>query len=153
MILLYTVAWPPQGIFANKDINSVADLKGLKWRAYSPVTARIAELVGAQPVTVQQSELAQAMATGVVEAFMTSGATGYDTKAYEYMKKFYDTQAWLPKNAVIINKKAFDALNEKSKKADLQAGADAEKSGWAPSTKTTQWYPTNLPKNGKNGKN
>src|SRR3546814_3740967 len=73
MMLLYTVAWPPQGIFANKDINSVADLKGLKWRAYSPVTARIAELVGAQPVTVQQSELAQAMANGVVEAFMTSG--------------------------------------------------------------------------------
>src|SRR3546814_16363124 len=128
MILLYTVAWPPQGIFANKDINSVADLKGLKWRAYSPVTARIAELVGAQPVTVQQSELAQAMATGVVEAFMTSGAKGYDTKAYEYMKKFYDTQAWMPKTAGIINKKAFDTLQEQSKKTVLQAVDDTKKS-------------------------
>lgn len=148
MKLLYTVAWPPQGIFANKTINSVADLKGLKWRAYSPVTARIAELVGAQPVTVQQSELAQAMATGVVDAFMTSGATGSDTKAYEYMKKFYNTQAWLPKNAVIVNIKDFDALNAKSKEALLQAAADAEKSGWALSREKNDWYLANLKKNG-----
>ncbi len=148
MTALYTVAWPPQGIFANKEINSVDDLKGVKWRAYSPVTARIAELVGAQPVTIQQSELAQAMATGVVNAFMTSGSTGWDTKTYEYIKKFYDTQAWLPKNAVIVNKKAFDALDEKSKKALLQASADAEKRGWALSKEKTQWYLDNLAKNG-----
>ena len=148
MTLLYTVAWPPQGIFANKDITKVDDLKGVKWRAYSPVTARIAELVGAQPVTIQQSELAQAMATGVVEAFMTSGSTGWDTKTYEYIKKFYDTQAWLPKNAVIMNKKAFDQLDEKSKKALLQAGDDAEKRGWALSKEKTQWYLDNLAKNG-----
>src|SRR5690554_145910 len=148
MTVLYTVAWPPQGIFANKDIKKVDDLKGVKWRAYSPVTARIAELVGAQPVTIQQSELSQAMATGVVDAFMTSGSTGWDTKTYEYIKKFYDTQAWLPKNAVIVNQKAFDSLDDKSKKAVLQAGADAEKRGWALSEEKTQWYLDNLAKNG-----
>jgi TRAP-type C4-dicarboxylate transport system substrate-binding protein len=148
MSLLYTVAWPPQGIFANKEINKVEDLRGLKWRAYSPVTARIAELVGAQPVTIQQSELAQAMATGVVNAFMTSGSTGYDTKAYEYMKKFYDTQAWLPKNAVIVNKKAFEALDDKSKNALLEAGKKAEENGWALSREKTQWYLDNLQQNG-----
>jgi TRAP-type C4-dicarboxylate transport system substrate-binding protein len=148
MKLLYTVAWPPQGIFANKDIKTVDDLKGVKWRAYSPVTARIAELVGAQPVTIQQSELAQAMATGVVNAFMTSGSTGWDTKTYEYIKKFYDTQAWLPKNAVIVNQKAFDRLDDKSKKALLEAGEAAEKRGWALSKEKTQWYLDNLAKNG-----
>ncbi|WP_442597850.1 TRAP transporter substrate-binding protein [Parapusillimonas sp. JC17] len=148
MTLLYSVAWPPQGIFANKEINKVDDLKGVKWRAYSPVTARIAELVGAQPVTIQQSELSQAMATGVVEAFMTSGSTGWDTKTYEYIKKFYDTQAWLPKNAVIMNKKAFDQLSEKSQKALLQAGEKAEKAGWALSQEKTQWYLDQLAKNG-----
>jgi len=148
MTLLYSVAWPPQGIFANKDINKVDDLKGVKWRAYSPVTARIAELVGAQPVTIQQSELSQAMATGVVEALMTSGSTGWDTKTYEYIKKFYDTQAWLPKNAVIMNKKAFDQLSEKSQKAVLQAGEKAEKAGWALSHEKTQRYLDQLAKNG-----
>ncbi|MFW7341346.1 TRAP transporter substrate-binding protein [Pollutimonas sp. H1-120] len=148
MALLYTVAWPPQGIFANKDIKKVEDLKGVKWRAYSPVTARIAELVGAQPVTIQQSELSQAMATGVVDAFMTSGSTGWDTKTYEYIKKFYDTQAWLPKNAVIVNQKAFDKLDDKSKKALLKASENAEKRGWAISKEKTQWYLDNLAKNG-----
>lgn len=148
MVLLYSVAWPPQGIYANKEVNKVDDLKGVKWRAYSPVTARIAELVGAQPVTIQQSELAQAMATGVVEAFMTSGSTGWDTKVYEYMKRFYDTQAWLPKNAVIVNKKAFDALSDKSKKALLEAGAEAEKRGWALSQEKTGWYLKQLADNG-----
>jgi len=83
MMLLYSVAWPPQGIYVKKPINSASDLKGVKWRAYSPATARIAELVGAQPVTVQAAELSQAMATGVVESYMSSGATGFDTKTFD----------------------------------------------------------------------
>lgn len=148
MILLFTVAWPPQGIYANNEINTVDDLKGLKWRAYSPVTARIADLVGAQPVTIQQAELAQAMATGVVNAFMTSGSTGWDTKVYEYMKRFYDTQAWLPKNAILVNKKAFDALDQDCKDALLKAAEEAEKRGWELSREKTQWYLDSLAKNG-----
>lgn len=150
MMLLYSVAWPPQGIYANKEINVIEDMKDLKWRAYSPVTARIAEIVGAQPVTIQQSELAQAMATGVINAFMTSGSTGWDTKVYEYMKNFYDAQAWLPKNAVIINKKAFDALDDKSKNALIEAGKLAEARGWASSKEKTQWYLDQLGSNGMN---
>ena len=136
MALLYAVAWPPQGIYTKKPINSAADLKGVKWRAYSPATARIAELVGAQPVTVQAAELSQAMATGVVESYMSSGATGYDTKTYEHIKYFVDTQAWLPKNAVIVNKKAFDALDKPTQDALLKAAAEAEARGLAMSKKT-----------------
>ena len=148
IMLLYTVAWPPQGIFVKKTITSAADLKGVKWRAYSPATARIAELVGAQPVTVQQAELSQAMATGVIESYMSSGSTGYDTKTYEYIKNFYDTQAWLPKNAVMINKKAFDALDKPTQDAVLKAGADAEKRGWALSKTKNLEYLDLLKKNG-----
>jgi TRAP-type C4-dicarboxylate transport system substrate-binding protein len=135
MSLLYTVPWPPQGIYSKKPVNSAADLKGSKWRAYSPSTSRIAELVGAQPVTVQAAELSQALATGVVEANMTSGATGVDSKLYEHLKFYYDVQAWLPKNAVIVNKKAFDALDKPTQDAVLKAAADAETRGWAESRK------------------
>ena len=133
MALLYAVPWPPQGIYVKKPINSGADLKGVKWRAYSPSTARIAELVGAQPVTVQAAELSQAMATGVVESYMSSGSTGFDTKTYEHIKYWYDTQAWLPKNGVIVNKAAFDALDAPTKAAVLKAAADAEVRGLAAS--------------------
>ena len=130
MMLLYAVAWPPQGIYVKKPIASAADLKGVKWRAYSPATARIAELVGAQPVTIQAAELSQAMATGAVESYMSSGSTGFDTKTYEHIKNYYDTQAWLPKNAVIVNKAAFSALDKATQDAVTKAAADAEARGW-----------------------
>ena len=135
MMLLYAVAWPPQGIYSKKPLNSAADLKGIKWRAYSPATARIAELVGAQPVTVQAAEVSQAFATGVAESMMSSGSTGWDAKLHEHVKYWYDTQAWLPKNAVIVNKAAFDALDAPTKQAVLKAAADAETRGWAASQK------------------
>jgi TRAP-type C4-dicarboxylate transport system substrate-binding protein len=135
MMALYSVAWPPQGIYTKKPLASAADLKGVKWRAYSPATSRIAELVGAQPVTVQAAEFAQALATGVVESTMTSGATGVDSKLFEHLKFYYDTQAWLPKNAVIVNKAAFDALDAPTRAAVMKAAADAEARGWAASRK------------------
>ena len=150
LMLLYTVAWPPQGIYVKKPINSAADLKGVKWRAYSPATARIAELVGAQPVTVQAAELSQAMATGVIESYMSSGSTGYDTKTYEHLKYWYDTQAWLPKNAVIVNKAAFDALDKAEQTALLKAGAEAETRGWALSRQKNGETLELLKKNGMN---
>lgn len=148
MKLLYTVAWPPQGIYANKDITSVADMRGLKWRAYSPATAKIAELVGAQPVTIQAAELTQALATGVVNSYMSSGSTGYDSKTYESIKFWYDTQAWLPKNAVIVNQRAFDALDKPTQDAVLKAAADAEKRGWALSEEKNEWYKKALAEKG-----
>ncbi len=135
LMLLYSVAWPPQGIYSKKPLASAADLKGSKWRAYSPATSRIAQLVGAQPVTVQAAELSQALATGVVETNMTSGATGVDSKLFEHLKFYYDVQAWLPKNAVIVNKRAFDALDKASQDALLKAAAEAETRGWAASQK------------------
>ena len=148
MKLLYTVAWPPQGIYVKKEIDSVADMRGLKWRAYSPATAKIAELVGAQPVTVQAAELSQALATGVVNSYMSSGSTGYDSKTYESIKNWYDTQAWLPKNAVIVNQKAFDALDKPAQEAVLKAAAAAEKRGWALSEEKNEWYKKALTEKG-----
>ena len=140
MKLLYTVPWPPQGIFVKKTLASGADMKGLKWRAYSPATSKIAELVGAQPVNVQAAEVSQALATGVIDSYMSSGATGYDSKTYEYLKYFYDTKAWLPKNAVIVNQKAFDALDKPTQQVVLNAAADAEARGWKLSQEKTGWY-------------
>ena len=148
MMLLYAVAWPPQGLFVKKEVGSVADMRKIKWRAYSPSTAKIAELIGAQPVTIQSAELSQALATGVVEAFITSGSTGYDSKVYEHIKYFYDLQAWLPKNAVIANRAAFNALDKPTQDALLKAAAEAEKRGWAVSEEKTDWYKKTLGERG-----
>ena len=138
--LLFAVPWPPQGIHTKRTLASAADMKGLKWRAYSPATAKIAELVGAQPVTVQAAEVSQALATGVIDSMMTSGATGYDSKTYEHVKNYYDTQAWLPKNAIIVSQKAFDALDKATQAAVLKAAAEAEARGWKLSEEKNAWY-------------
>lgn len=129
-VLLYSVAWPPQGIYTKKPIHSAADLKGMKWRVYSPTTARIGELVGAQPATIQEAELSQALATGVIEGLITSSATGADNKLFENLKHYYNVQAWIPKNAVTVSKKAFNALSQPEKDALIKAAAVAEERGW-----------------------
>ena len=150
MMLLYTVPWPPQGVYSKKPLSKGDDLKGSKWRAYSPATAKLAELLGAQPVTVQAAELSQALSTGVVESYMSSGSTGYDTKTYESIKNWYDTQAWLPKNAVIINKKAFDALDKPTQTALLKVAKEAEIRGWKSSEEKNNWYKDQLKAKGMN---
>ena len=140
MKLLFSVPWPPQGIYSKREISSVADLRGIKWGAYSPATAKIAELIGAQPVQIQAAELSQALATGVVESYMSSGSTGYDSKTYEHIKNWYDTQAWLPKNAVLVNLKAFNALDPATQAAVTKAAADAEARGWKISQEKNDEY-------------
>jgi len=148
MKLLYSVPWPPQGIYTKKEIQSVADMRGIKWRAYSPATAKIAELIGAQPVQIQAAELTQALATGVVESYMSSGSTGYDSKTYEHIKNWYDTEAWLPKNAVFVNLKSLQSLDKPTQDAVLKAAADAEARGWKISQEKNEWYKKALTEKG-----
>jgi TRAP-type C4-dicarboxylate transport system substrate-binding protein len=142
--VLFAVPWPPQGIYAKAEINRIADMKGLSWRVYNAGTQRIAQLVGAYPVTIQAADLPQALATGLINAFMTSSATGYDSKAWETMTYFYDTQAWLPKNVTFVNRAAFDALDKPVQEAVLRVAAAAEVRGWWASQDRTKWYTEQL---------
>lgn len=128
--LLYAIAWPPQGIYAKKELKSAADMKGLKWRAYNPATSKIAQVVGAQSLTIQAAELSQALATGVVDSFMSSGATGVDSKVWESISHFHTVNAWLPKNMVIVNQKDFEKLDKATQDVVLKAAAESEKKGW-----------------------
>jgi TRAP-type C4-dicarboxylate transport system substrate-binding protein len=140
LMVLFAVPWAPQGIYTKKDISTIEDMKGLKWRAYNVGTARIGELVGAQSVTVQAAELPQALATGVVNSFISSGATGYDSKVWESLDHFYDTQAWIPKNITFVNKAAFQSLDKATQDAVLKAAATAEERGWKLWQEKSSWY-------------
>lgn len=128
--LLYAVPWPPQGLYSIKPVASTKDLKGTKMRAYNPATSAIAQSLGAQPVTIQLAELSAALATGGVDNFLTSSASGVDSKLYEQAKYFYDVNAWLPRNAVVVNQKAFDTLDKATQEAVLKQAAAAEQRGW-----------------------
>lgn len=135
--VLFSVPWPPQGLYAKKEINSVADLKGLKFRAYNAATERLAELAGAVPTQVEVPDIPQAFATGRVEAMITSPSTGANTQAWDFVSHFYHTQAWLPKNIVVVNQRAFDRLDPDIQDAVLKAAAEAQKRGWQMSKEET----------------
>ena len=128
--VLYSVPWPGQALFSKVPIEKMSELKGVKFRAYNPATARIAELAGAVPTTVQAAELSQAFATNLVSAMLTSSSTGVSSKAWEYSKYYYDTNAWHPRNVVIVNERAYQRLSDAEKAAITKAAADAEKRGW-----------------------
>jgi TRAP-type C4-dicarboxylate transport system substrate-binding protein len=128
--LLYSVAWPGQGIYSKNALKSIDDLKGAKMRTYSPMTARMVELLGASPVTIQVPEIPQAFATGTMTAMVTSSATGASTKAWEFVKNYYTTNGWHPKNAVVVNERAYQQLPDAQKKTLAGAAAAAEKRGW-----------------------
>jgi len=128
--LLYSIAWPGQGIYTKTPLKTVADLKGTKFRTYSPQTARLAELLGASPTVIQVPEVPQAFATGTISAMITSSATGTSTKAWEFVKNYYVTNAFHPKNVVVVNEQAFQKLPESARKAMLAASTDAETRGW-----------------------
>ncbi|MDI3468564.1 MAG: TRAP transporter solute receptor [Pseudolabrys sp.] len=140
LMVLFAVPWAPQGIYVNKDLNTIADMKGLKWRAYNVGTAKIGEAVGAQSVTVQAADLPQALATGVVNSFISSGGTGYDSKVWESLNHFYDTRAWIPKNITFVNKAAFASLDKPTQEAVLKAAAEAEVRGWKMWEQKSSWY-------------
>lgn len=140
MKLLFVSPWPGQSLYSSKPVESIADLKGTKMRAYNPATSRIAQLAGAQPTTIQLAELSQALATGTVENFLTSSASGVEMKLHESVKYFYGVNAWLPKNAVVVNRKAFDALDKPTQDAVLKAAAAAEARGWATSERKNDEY-------------
>lgn len=131
--LLFAVPWPPQGLITAKEVQSAADLEGLNFRAYDKQTSRIGELVKARPVTIQAAEVAQALATGKINSLMSSAQSAVDYKAWESLKYFYDVQAWLPKNMVIANKAAFNALDKATQDAVLAEAKKAEEAGWAAS--------------------
>jgi TRAP-type C4-dicarboxylate transport system substrate-binding protein len=140
LIYLYSTPWPPQGLYTKKEVASVADLEGLKFRAYNSATARLAEIAEMQPVQIEAAELSQALATGVAESFISSGSTGYDEKVWEHLTHFYTVDAWLPRNTVFANKDAWDGLTEEARAAMLTCAGAAAEEGLAKAKDLTNFY-------------
>jgi TRAP-type C4-dicarboxylate transport system substrate-binding protein len=137
LVLIYSVPWPPQGLYAKKEIKTVDDLKGLKFRTYNPGTGKIAQIAGAIPVQVEVPDLPTAFATGRVEVTITSGATGVEARFWDFVSHYHDTQAWLPRNMVFANKAAFDKLTPEQQAAIKTAAAAAEERGFKASETET----------------
>ena len=136
--LLYMVPWPAAGLYAQQVVTSLEQLRGSRFRTYSPMTNRFAQLIGAQPTLVQSAELAQAFATGVVQAQVTSAATGVDTQAWDYAKIFTPLGFSMTKNAVLISRRALEGLPRDVQEAIRAAATRAETRGYEMSEQATR---------------
>lgn len=148
LLLLYAVPWPAQGLYTNRPVAAVTDLAGLKFRAYNSATSQLATLTGMVPTQVEVPEIPQAFATGIVDAMITSPTTGVNSRAWDFVKYFNDIQAWIPKNMVIVNRRAFDALDQTTQQAVLEAAKAAEQRGWEMSMAEAQAMKQALAENG-----
>lgn len=146
--LLYAVPWPPQGLYFKKEVNSVADMAGVKFRSYNNTTSRLAELTGMLPVTVEAAEISQAFATGVAESMVSSGATGYDRKVWESLTHFYEVDAWLPRNYVMVNQDVWSDVSDANKAAIQSCATEAEARGLQASKDYTQFTMDGLTEGG-----
>lgn len=129
LVLLYSVPWPPQGLYFKNEVKSVADMKGIKFRSYNSATARLAELTGMAPVQIEAAEISQAFATGVAESMISSAATGFDQKVWEHLGYFYAVNAWLPRNYVFVNKDAWEGLDDAKRNIMRACAESAEYAG------------------------
>ena len=145
---LYAVPWPPQGLYTTKEINTVEDLAGLKFRTYNATLEEFANLAGAAPTQVEVPDIPQAFSTGRVEAMITSPSTGANSQAWDFLSHYTDIQAWIPKNIVVVNKRSFQRLDEETQQAVLDAAAAAETRGWEMSQKETDEQTAVLEENG-----
>jgi TRAP-type C4-dicarboxylate transport system substrate-binding protein len=148
LVLLYSAPWPPQGIYSKKPLESASDLQGVKFRSYNAATARMAELMGAVPVQIEEAELSQALATGVADSFISSGSTGYDRKVWEQVTHWYDVAAWLPRNMVFANRDAWESLDSAAREVLEDCARQAGETGAAESERLNDWYKEQLAANG-----
>lgn len=148
LIPLFSVPWPPQGLYTKGEIKTTADLSGLKFRAYNAALEKFAQLAGAAPTQVEAPDIPQAFSTGQVEAMITSPSTGANTKAWDYVSHYTPINAWVPKNIVVVNKAAFDDLSEDVQKAVMDAASAAEARGLEMSKAETEAKTAELKENG-----
>jgi TRAP-type C4-dicarboxylate transport system substrate-binding protein len=148
LIPLYSVPWPPQGLYTKNEVKTVDDLRGLKFRSYNPTLELFANLAGAAPVQVEVPDIPQAFTTGQVEAMITSPSTGANSKAWDYVKYYTPINAWVPKNVVVVNKGAYDGLDDATRQAIQTAAKAAEARGWEMSMKETEEQTKALGDNG-----
>lgn len=145
--LLYAVPWSPQNLYSKGPISNVKDFKGLSMRNYNPTTERIAELIGARPITIQVTDLSKAIADDKLDLMITSSWTGVDAKAWSTLHYYYKISAWIPKNMVFVQKKVFARLDEATRKKVMDAAQAAEKRGWRLSQESDQFYENQLAAN------
>jgi TRAP-type C4-dicarboxylate transport system substrate-binding protein len=131
LVPLYTAPWPGQGLYCTEPVRSASDFRGRRMRVYNATTRRIAEMLEAEPVDVPMAEVGKALESGRIDSMITSSVTGVEQQVWRWMRHFYDLNAWMPKNLVMVHHGAHQALDPAVRKVLAELSLQAEQRGWA----------------------
>jgi len=81
--VLAIAPYPPQVVFCNAEIATLADLKDKKIRASGRMTGKLLEALGAEAVSVSFGEVPGALQKGVVDCAVTGAGSGYSAGWWE----------------------------------------------------------------------
>jgi TRAP-type C4-dicarboxylate transport system substrate-binding protein len=133
--ILYAVSWPPSGIYTMNAINSTADFKDVKARTYDRNSANFVNMVGGSSVALPWGEVYSALQTGMVNAVLTSSASGKDGSFWEVLKHFTKISYAYPLQAVTINLDYWNSLSKAQQDALTKAASEVEALQWEASKK------------------
>jgi TRAP-type C4-dicarboxylate transport system substrate-binding protein len=128
--MLYAVSWPPSGLYTKHPINTTADFKDIKARTYDKNSATFIKMAGGNAVALPWGEVYSALQTGMVNAVVTSSASGKDGKFWEVLSDFTQINYAYPLQAVTINLDYWNALTKEQQAAMLKAAKEIEASQW-----------------------
>jgi len=127
---LYTSIWPFSGIYTQRQIQSEADLKGLKMRVYDGTGLSFGKATGIAARKMPFSEVYPAMKAGLLDSMYTSSPSGVDAKAWEILKYFTPINIVGPVNMINVNQAAWDKLDKKTQEIVLEIATQMEDDMW-----------------------
>ena len=107
---LYTSIWPFSGIYTQRPIRSVADLKGLKMRVYDGTGLAFGRMTGIAARKMPFSEVYPAMKAGLLDSMYTSSVSGVDAESWEILDYFTRINILGPVNMVNVSLDAWNKL-------------------------------------------
>ncbi len=146
--LLYAVPWPSQGIYSRIEIQRLSDLKDLTFRPYSQVTANLGEKLGLTAVVIPIAEVSKAIKTKRLDVLFGSSLTGIKWRFGKDFPYWYDLQAWLPKEMVVVNLEVWGKLAAADQKVILNAAFTTEVLGWRTSKRASEQAKLTLRRSG-----
>ncbi len=129
-ITLYTSVWPFSGIYTQRPVSSVEDLKGLKMRVYDGTGLAFGNVTGIAARKMPFSEVYPAMKAGLLDSMYTSSPSGVDAKAWEVLKYFTPINIVGPVNMINVNRDVWNKLDQKTRDAILEIAAEMEDEMW-----------------------
>jgi TRAP-type C4-dicarboxylate transport system substrate-binding protein len=106
-LVLYMVPWPTQNFYFKRPINGAADLRGIRMRTYDRVTAEMSSRLGMVPQQLTNPDIVPALASGRVDAVMTSGTTAVAQRYWEFLKHAYTTNHLWATNLMVVGTDAW----------------------------------------------